>query len=187
MRLLKQSSTSRVEQTKKQSGRVEYANIEVLGHSLASTRLNTTSINNFALFPIEIKPEDPNDGTTINAQSPIPEVKKILKCDFCSNFNYLESEPENLKFHLKKVHKIPNFVNEFDCDSCDKLFKSDQAARWHHDSVHKGLKYVCKSCGKSTVQFHPLRKHIISEHGVNPQIQLDDSHYAFQVKEKILP
>ena len=99
----------------------------------------------------------------------------------------MESEPENLKFHLKKVHKIPNFVNEFDCDSCDKLFKSDQAARWHHDSVHKGLKYVCKSCGKSTVQFHPLRKHIISEHGVDPQIQLDDSHYAFQVKEKNCP
>ena len=33
MRLLKQLSTSRVEQTKKQSGRVEYANIEVLSHS----------------------------------------------------------------------------------------------------------------------------------------------------------
>ena len=149
-----------------------------------------TSINFFFSFPLEIKPEDNkiDDSTTIN-QSPtkIPDVKKILKCDFCSNFNYLESEPENLKFHLKKVHKIPNFVNEFDCDSCDKLFKSDQAARWHHDSVHKGLKYVCKSCGKSTVQFHPLRKHIISEHGVDPQIQLDDSHYAFQVKEKKLP
>ena len=69
----------------------------------------------------------------------------------------------------------------FNCDSCEKTFKSKQAAKWHNDSVHKGMKYFCNSCTASNNQFHTLRRHIISVHGVHPRTKLDDSHFTFQV------
>ena len=57
------------------------------------------------------------------------------------------------------------------CPNCANEFKSRKVLIDHIASVHKGQKpYKCASCDVSFVHVDSLKKHSVSNHGINAKI-----------------
>ena len=62
------------------------------------------------------------------------------------------------------------------CENCYKSFKSKQKLQVHDDSVHKGIKFSCKSCGKYFTQKAALNRHMKTAHGISEKNKHDNEN-----------
>jgi len=63
-------------------------------------------------------------------------------------------------YHIILKHHTTNQMPTFQCQNCDKLYKTIKLLKIHCDDVHKQIKkYVCKICGISFGQPIQLFRH----------------------------
>ena len=87
---------------------------------------------------------------------------------------------ESFKSHLKKC-KVQQIVEEnesnskvkyseaktktkYECDKCDKTYKSGASLLDHQKSFHEGIKYNCEKCNLHYATKQSLRRHIQATH-----------------------
>ena len=86
----------------------------------------------------------------------------FIKCDKC---NLTLSVSTTLKSHYKKVHSNRDFI--FQCDHCEKRFKSMQGYKDHLKNIQStnlGVTYGCNQCEKSYAVKISLQRHMKLKH-----------------------
>jgi len=54
--------------------------------------------------------------------------------------------------------------NSKECPDCDKTFKSVSNMKFHHRSIHQGVKFSCDKCEFKTARQDHLKKHVLVAH-----------------------
>ena len=96
----------------------------------------------------------------INHQSASHKKEEVL-CESCFK---MFSNRKKLGDHLRKMHNTePKSVP---CESCNKIFKTDNDLYLHNLSVHDEVKAPCELCGKVMKNKYALKRHIKHGHSV---------------------
>jgi len=66
-----------------------------------------------------------------------------------------------------------------ECPDCDKTFKSVSNMKFHHRSIHQGVKFSCDKCEFKTARQDHLKRHALSAH-TEKEIQFSCNHCDFQ-------
>lgn len=66
-----------------------------------------------------------------------------------------------------RVHAYSHETGSIPCDSCDKVFRSDNSKKLHYESVHMKLKrHSCPQCPETFLHYYQRLKHISASHGM---------------------
>lgn len=92
------------------------------------------------------------------------DMKVYVKCIYC---NVIVQE-RSLKTHIKNSHTTEGLEKKFECENCQKCFKTEALLRRHFDSVHepvdRGITYECKDCNYTTTRQRDLKEHEMANH-----------------------
>lgn len=83
---------------------------------------------------------------------------------FCK-YMFFESK-EALENHVSAVHDLSQAarLSMYNCDQCDKSYKTPQHLQRHVDIEHLGLLYQCDVCGKKSGRKDYIREHLLKQH-----------------------
>ena len=83
---------------------------------------------------------------------------KMYICKYCP---YASNNKFSLDNHMQ-IHDHRN--DRFMClvQDCDFITRHKKGLMLHYESLHKGVKYLCQSCGYQATQKTHLRSHIKS-------------------------
>lgn len=94
------------------------------------------------------------------------DIRIYVSCTFCK----LIIQENCLKSHILNVHTEQE--KKYECDVCQKLFKTEPLLRRHHRNVHesvcRGISYVCSDCEYKTTRLRDLRNHQLDAHYEGP-------------------
>ena len=108
-------------------------------------------------------------------------AKKILfECPECT---YSSNRKENLKVHIKNVHrKSKNFV----CLLCTAVYQDKLQLDQHLISSHsKGSRYKCIFCEFATSQKNALNQHIKVSHDAKSTFTCDQCNLSYKRKDSL--
>lgn len=67
---------------------------------------------------------------------------------------------------VKYHHQTVHEGLRFDCDQCDAYFTRKESLKTHKRSIHEGIRYPCDLCDYKATETGALRKHKTSQHGL---------------------
>ena len=90
-----------------------------------------------------------------------------FKCEMCDRSFFKE---ENLKKHIKIVHKLKGMTNH-KCDQCTKSFGNLSTLKTHIKQIHgvKDGKHKCDKCEFAFDKVRDLNKHMRTVHEESPK------------------
>ena len=120
--------------------------------------------------------EDHEKSVTVKIEND-NDTSGYHNCNHCSK-TFVKYE--SFKSHLKKC-KVQQIVEEnesnskvkyseaktktkYECDKCDKTYKSGASLLDHQKSFHEGIKYNCEKCNLHYATKQSLRRHIQATH-----------------------
>merc|ERR1712142_552368 len=92
--------------------------------------------------------------------------------NFYSNTDYqqdmLEVEEPIGTMVQQESFETPNEKNKkwFYCDKCDYKASYSVSVKYHHQTVHEGLRFDCDLCEYKATESGALKKHKVSQHGM---------------------
>ncbi|XP_028168160.1 zinc finger protein draculin-like isoform X7 [Ostrinia furnacalis] len=121
---------------------------------------------------------------------PFKVLENYFECQICAfNFETFGSIEKHMNTHyrnyvcnfcgagfittmrLKKHMDTRHRDGTFPCDSCKKVFRTQQKLRYHVDFVHKMLKKVkCSKCTERFSDYFLRKKHMVKVHGEKPVV-----------------
>ena len=85
---------------------------------------------------------------------------------------------------IKKATTINKGKKQFNCDFCEKSFKTKYSCTIHIASVHEGKKpFQCETCDFKSSQKGDLHEHVISVHEGNKPFQCEICDHRSSKKE----
>ena len=70
------------------------------------------------------------------------------------------------------------------CSQCEICFSSNLTLRRHIESIHKGIVYACKKCGKTLKNYSSLLRHV-KNHNKQNQLTCQECQKEFGRKEHL--
>ena len=67
---------------------------------------------------------------------------------------------------VKYHHQTVHEGLRFDCDQCDAFFTRKESLKTHKRSKHEGIRYPCDLCEYKATESGALKKHKLSQHGM---------------------
>ena len=104
----------------------------------------------------------------------------------------IKSEPEGIELlptlsDIQPTPKEEQGKKQFNCDFCEKSFKTKKTNNIHTVSVHEGMKpFQCKSCDYKSSQKGGLYQHIASVHEAKNPFQCQFCDKYFTAKQKLV-
>ena len=108
--------------------------------------MEITIINNFKKFG---KIQE-NSNKNIQER----HIRKRNKCNEC---DFTSTSEENLKKHIRTVHKLK-------CEKCDSEFATKDNLKKHMQVAHKQKRIECKQCGKRFNKEETFKNHMNKIH-----------------------
>ena len=110
----------------------------------------------------------------------IKEISKTVKMDQNSKSETEEYDPLNQEFKKErgrpksdgqseyevnfKTELQSNSAKSYECPGCDKVFRTYDGMKIHHDAIHKGITYSCNQCDFKFTREASLKAHIEAIH-----------------------
>ena len=106
-------------------------------------------------------------------------LNKVAKCEKCENYfeeDILDIHIENCKSvetnqtivqeDITGTEHFKNFPRNFkyECNKCEKGYKSSGGLSLHKKSVHEGIRFKCNVCNRDFKSNANLKKHVESTH-----------------------
>lgn len=103
------------------------------------------------------KPNCKRDASRDEIIRAVSDMKIEYSCDFCDMKIFGKAF---LAVHMKRTHLVQSSQSDFECPSCDKVFKSRYDRNLHNRQVHRKKKGVsCEYCGRMFVKLRMLEIH----------------------------
>lgn len=114
-----------------------------------------------------------------------PKKKEFGLCTYCGN-SYSKL---HLNSHIRNVHSKskPTTEKTYDCNQCEKSYKSTEGLTIHKRVVHEKIKfYVCNICNESFAYWKRYKSHLVSAHNAPAKFSCDICDYKTQESYKLV-
>ena len=127
---------------------------------------------------------DLDNNIVISSICSLSNEETVLDSYTCNICFKQEPSQRELKYHILSNHtESKNYP--FTCDKCDKRFKQKENLRRHMQSVHEGVRHICKLCSQTYSRYSDLKKHVRVKHG-GSEYKCDICHKSYIEKHKLI-
>ena len=120
--------------------------------SFNNCEFSTTSVTLLKKHNVNVHDSNEENDPNKNIQE-----RHIRKSNKCNEYDFTSTSEENLKKHIRTVHKLK-------CEKCDSEFATKDNLKKHMQAAHKQKRIECKQCAKRFNKEETFRNHMNKIH-----------------------